>query len=232
MANILATGISHKEHLRVFDEIIEARLSQLELEKVLIYLIDTVDASALYSLAKQFDLLGFKGWRLVSTEQERRELIKKAIELHRYKGTPYAIREAVKAVGFFDIQIIEGGGVQYNATVAHDGSVTYGSADWALFRVIIDLGTVKGITAEAIFNLVSLINEYKNVRSTLIETGFRSTIIEDSPVSEDTGQILGRMPNIVDQIKTEVLYDGQYNYDKTARHSGSTEILDFKIIQL
>ena len=229
MANILATGISHKEHLRVFDEVIEARLNQLEIEKVLVYLVDTVDASALFSLATQFDVLGFKGWRLATTEQEQRELIKKAIELHRYKGTPFAIREAVKAVGFFDVDIVEGGGVLHNSTTNYDGSVTYGSTDWAVFRVLIDLGNVKGLTTETLDALVELINEYKNARSTLVETGFRATLSDDADIT-DSEQITLEYAGFTDLAKREFNYDGVYSYNGERQHDGTFDDIAITVV--
>lgn len=32
--------------------------------------------------------VGLEGWLFAANEQEKRELIKQAIELHKYKGTP------------------------------------------------------------------------------------------------------------------------------------------------
>lgn len=230
MANILATGISSREHLQVFDELIAERLSNLEIEKVLIYLIDTVDAGALFNLANQFDVLGFKGWRLATTELERRELLKKAIELHRLKGTPFAIREAAKAVGFFNIHILEGGGVLHNSTVNYDSSVTYGGADWAVFRVIVDLGNVKGISAATVDALVALINEYKNVRSVLLEVRFTATLREEMINVTDQDVLKIEVGGLTDDVRTELLYDATYNHDGSRQYDGSFDDLVINII--
>jgi phage tail P2-like protein len=51
--------------------------------------------------------LGYKGWKLANTEDDKRSLIKKAIELHRYKGTVWAVKEAMKSIGFTDAVLIE-----------------------------------------------------------------------------------------------------------------------------
>ncbi|MDI1471939.1 putative phage tail fiber protein [Thermodesulfovibrio sp. N1] len=79
-----------------FNELID-RLGSIDLTPLLIYIIDHVDSSALPHLAWQFHI---EGWELAETDKEKRTLIKRAIELHRYKGTPWAVKEAIKACGY------------------------------------------------------------------------------------------------------------------------------------
>lgn len=74
------------------------RVGDLDLTKLLIYWLDDVDASALPHLAKQFHVLGLEGWDYASTEAEKRALLKQAVELHRYKGTPWAVRQGIQRV--------------------------------------------------------------------------------------------------------------------------------------
>ncbi|AIN16398.1 phage tail fibers [Yersinia pseudotuberculosis] len=71
----------------------EEMFAELPLEVLLVYLIDLVKTPLLPLLAEQFHVLGDEGWNLTSTEGQRRELIKKAIEIHRLKGTPWALKE-------------------------------------------------------------------------------------------------------------------------------------------
>ncbi|MBI4691687.1 MAG: phage tail protein I, partial [Nitrospirae bacterium] len=66
-----------------------------KLDKLLVYLIDEVSADVLPFLAWQFHV---EGWELSGTESEKRTLIKNSIELHRYKGTPWAIENALKSI--------------------------------------------------------------------------------------------------------------------------------------
>ena len=82
------------------------RLSDLPVEKLLVYLVDAVDAQLLPELGRQFHLTGLEGWRLANTDEARRRLIKRSIALHRKKGTPWAVREALKPVGV-NVEIIE-----------------------------------------------------------------------------------------------------------------------------
>lgn len=55
-----------------------------------------VDASALPALAEQFHVQGLEGWLFTTDEREKRELIKQAIELHKYKGTIWAVRRVLE----------------------------------------------------------------------------------------------------------------------------------------
>ena len=72
------------------------RAEALDLTKELVYWIDTVDASALPVLARQFHVMGLEGWDYAATEAEQRALLKQAVELHRFKGTPWAVRQGIK----------------------------------------------------------------------------------------------------------------------------------------
>lgn len=59
--------------------------------------IDSLSGEILGLLAWQFHI---EGWEIAKTEEEKRALIKKAIELHRYKGTRWAVINALKACGY------------------------------------------------------------------------------------------------------------------------------------
>lgn len=120
------------------------RLGTIDLTPLLIYIIDNVDKSALPHLAWQFHI---EGWELAETEEEKRALIKKAIELHRYKGTRWAVKEALNALNIqADIKEWfepEGSGEPYtfNIKLAFEKDV------------------------KNISYLVGVIDKYKNVRS-------------------------------------------------------------------
>ena len=83
-------------NLKIFDEICEERFAGLDLECILVSIIDNVPADALPHLAEQYHITGNEGWLQALNEQEKRELIKSAIKMHRYKGTKYAIEEIFK----------------------------------------------------------------------------------------------------------------------------------------
>jgi phage tail P2-like protein len=120
--------------------------------KVLIYpRIDEIeDEKLLDLLAWQFHI---EGYDQAQTIQEKRNLIKNAIELHRYKGTPYAIKKVFQALGL-DASLQE--------WFDYDGEPYK-------FKVL-----VKSIIQDedTYRRLIELINEYKNVRSWLDAIGF------------------------------------------------------------
>ncbi|MCS3806685.1 phage tail P2-like protein [Chromobacterium alkanivorans] len=75
------------------------RISQQDLSPLLVYLVDQVDTELLPVLAEQFHVMGDEGWLLASDERQQRALIKRAIELHRYKGTLWAVQEVFRVLG-------------------------------------------------------------------------------------------------------------------------------------
>ena len=83
------------------------RMGTLPIDKDLIYLIDRVDAQLLPNLAWQFHLTYFEGWGAARTEPERRRIIRQSIAIHRKKGTPWAIKQALRFLGDIDVRIID-----------------------------------------------------------------------------------------------------------------------------
>ena len=89
----LAKDPNYQALVRLLDQ-----WQELDLTRLLIYWLDDVDVSALPHLAKQFHVLGLEGWDYAMTETEQRELLKQAVELHRYKGTPWAVRQGIRHI--------------------------------------------------------------------------------------------------------------------------------------
>lgn len=231
MDNIVASGISNREHLTAFDRIAEARFLALEIEKVLIYIIDTVDADALLPLAEQFDLMGYRGWKLAKTEQEKRDLIKRAIELHRYKGTPYGVKEALRSIGFENTIIQERIGNLHNGVLTHNGSVNHGGGNWATFRVIFDLGNTNGISSVQTADLLALIEEYKNVRSHLLGYSWRATLDDEVATSEEF-QIKVIYSEDVEVVGFGIDHNGTGTYNGTYQHNRNQDTLLITDIEL
>lgn len=146
---LLPPPLAADDRYQVLGAIAAARLSDIDLTPVLVYLIDTVDPTALPVLADQFHILG-EGWQFARTEAEQRQLLKRAIELHRYKGTPWAIQQVLD-------------------TLQLSGKVSewfdYGGQPYH-FKISVDV-TSRGIDADTLSMLTTLVNEYKNVRSHL-----------------------------------------------------------------
>ncbi len=141
---------------KVFDELF-SRFQNLDTDVLLVYLIDKVDESALVHLAEQFHIMGNEGWLQTKTEAEKREIIKKAIQLHKYKGTKYAL---VKVLSSLNIN----GEIQ--EWFEYEGEP---------YHFKIDIFLQNYTYNEKIFeSLKKMIDEYKNVRSVLEEISIES----------------------------------------------------------
>ena len=114
------------------------RLDNIDLSVLMVFLVDIVDSSALPWLGEQFSLSG-DGWELAESDDVRRMLIKAAIELHRYKGTLWSIREVIRRFGFGEVDLIEGTGrLSYDGNRSYNGLFVHGdAAAWAVYRVIL-----------------------------------------------------------------------------------------------
>lgn len=209
---ILADSIAHIAHLQAFDLLVKKRFDEFELDKLLVYLIDTVSADAIPFLAKQFDVLGYKGFRLANTELEQREIIKKSIELHRFKGTLWAVKEALKSIGFGEAVIEE-----------------HVEGHWAKFRVTIDLGN-RALNVLEIDDLVRMIKEYKNTRSHLADLSY--TISFDDSITPIDDFFDGQ--NYIDEDGVTVGGDFKHNglvlRNGSRNYSRDTDVLTIEII--
>lgn len=216
--SILASAISEVPHMVAFDLLIKKRFGELQLEKLLVYMIDTVDSSALPFLADQFDVLGYKGMKLAVTEEQQREVIKKAILLKRHKGTVWAVKESLRSIGYPDANLIE-----------HAES---GPNGWATFRIEL-AGGDNAVSASQIDELVKMITEYKNERSHLVDLSYTIdfdpdvvTIIEDSfeNPSVDAG----------DTIKAggDFRHNGVVLRNGTRNYSSDSDLLEIEILSV
>jgi hypothetical protein len=176
MSNITPYSIG-AQHITAFEEVFKDRLAGIDISQVMANFIDNVSVNALPSIAKYWDILGNRGYGLAQTEAEKRAMIKRAHELHRYKGTPYAIKEGLKSIGFTQVTILEGVGgqsIKYDGTHAFNGSAQYGAMTlgyhWATFMVIA-LGH-PNVTPQVDAQARDIINLFKNARSLLVGVGY------------------------------------------------------------
>ena len=114
------------------------RMSDIDAVKLMPRLTELVAPEHLELLAESRSILGEDGYWLAESDETRRKLIKGAYQLHRYKGTPWAIREIVRRLGFGEVEIIEGlSNKKHNGDIRRDGSYTHGHTDrWAYYRII------------------------------------------------------------------------------------------------
>jgi phage tail P2-like protein len=208
MSNILASSIR--------DALAKHRLESIQLDRLLIYIIDTVDETALPFLAEQFDVLGYGGMRLATTVEQQREVIKRAIELKRYKGTVWAVKEALKTIGYPDANLVEH---------AEDGP-----NGWATFRIELD-GGENAISALAIDELVKMVNEFKNERSHLVDLSYTINLGTDNVVLHDESNENESIDDSdIVHAGGDFKYDGLQRYDGQRNYSQDSDVLTIQIL--
>jgi len=190
------------------------RLSGLPVEQLLVYLVDRVDARLLPELGRQFHISGLEGWQLADTDEARRGLIKRSIALHRKKGTPWGIKEALKAVGFNDFEIHEHlPQNHYDGSISHAGGEHYNAYGWAQFRVTADAGDDQPISAASTARLVETINEWKPVRCHLVDVQYRASVTETASSSEAT-TVVAELAQDDLHLWGHRLYDGSLSFNQ------------------
>ena len=150
LKEIVPPNLLQDQNIKALVEAIEPEFEKVKSEIVnaLIYpRIDELNEEVLDLLAWQFHI---EGYELATDITEKRNLVKKAIELHRYKGTKYAIEKACEALNITPVvkEWFEYGGEPY------------------YFKVDINL-KYQGLQSDTYDKLLNLIEEYKNLRSKL-----------------------------------------------------------------
>ncbi|WP_373275926.1 phage tail protein I [Serratia marcescens] len=129
---LMTPPLARDERFRLLAQL-TGRLQDLDLTPLLVYLIDLTEVSALPWLAEQLSLMGDNGWSLAESDSARRAMLKNAIELHRYKGTPWSVREVIRRLGFGEVELKEGGGGLDPHIAAQFPKETL----WAVYRVML-----------------------------------------------------------------------------------------------
>jgi P2-related tail formation protein len=110
---------------------------------------------------------------LALTEGAQRDLLKSAIGLHRFRGTPWAIKQALASLGWPTVTLLEGqtswGGFAYPS-----------SEGWAVFRVMIELAAGQGVSIGAASTAAAAANFFKPARAWLDSVWFAVPAITDA----------------------------------------------------
>lgn len=114
------------------------RLNRLDKSQIMTSFVDLVPVEFLELLAEKWSVTGYDGWLLAESTEAKRKLIKRAVELHRYKGTPWAMREIIRQLGFGEVLIDEGGLKKHNGLIRlRNGFHRRGStSNWAEYQLI------------------------------------------------------------------------------------------------
>lgn len=219
--NILPDSLAGVPHLAAFDAVAADRMNAIEIENLLVYIVDTVSASALPYLAHQFDIEGFAGYKLATTDQQRRDIIKQAIELKRYSGTVWAIKQAMLLVGYTDATIVEG--------------IDTGDpdTDWARFSISSELGDTVGIEGTSQSYLAKLILSYKPARSYLEGIAYTLGISDVLSAIKDTLNLTYEAPTFDEDLGYIArFHNGTITRNGSARYLESHDTLVINIVNV
>lgn len=132
------------------------RLNLLDKSQIMTSFVDLVPTEFLELLAEKWSVTGYDGWLLAESEDAKRKLIKRAVELHRYKGTPWAMREIIRQLGFGEVLIDEGGAKKHNGRIQlRNGFHKRGDlSNWAEYQLIFLTNPVSKSKAKIIASAV------------------------------------------------------------------------------
>jgi P2-related tail formation protein len=113
------------------------------------------------------------------TEVSQRELLESAISLHRFRGTPWSVKQALASLGWTQIALLEG-------QLSWGGDAYPSNQGWAVFRVMIDLADGQGVSSGAASTALAAVNFFKPARAWLDSIWFVPPAISDAgPVPSD-----------------------------------------------
>jgi P2-related tail formation protein len=107
------------------------------------------------------------------TDAAQRETLKNAIPLHRFRGTPWAVKQALRSLGWTEVSLLEGqaswGGTQYPA-----------NQGWAVFRVMINLSAGQEVSGAVVSTAAVAVNFFKPARAWLDSIWFVTPPVSDA----------------------------------------------------
>lgn len=184
---LIPAGIRDVSTVAMYDLI--DRMGTVDLTPLLVYIIDNVTETALPHLIQQFHVAGLEGARLAENATNKRALLKRAIALHRLKGTPAGIKQALAEIGFGDTVIIErSGDIHYDGVTSFDGLYHYASVGgWAEYKITIG----RPVTEDQAGLIQAMCKEFAPARCHLYEIDYTEAAL---------------------RYNGEHLYNGTYNH--------------------
>jgi phage tail P2-like protein len=194
-ASLLPDNATRAE--RAVSEAVAARLSAITTPLRQLWDPETCRADLLPWLAWA---LSVDDWDPIWPEATRRAAVAESIEIHRRKGTPWAVKQSLIRLGFTYVEILEGTNQRYDGSIAYNGISTYGNEFGPYeFAVLLNPaeavagGTTGELSAELIAEINRRIDMAKNERSKLVAI-----------------------------YQYRLYYDGVHSYDGSNQYDGGT----------
>jgi hypothetical protein len=224
MTDLIQPSIADQRYL-AYQRLL-ARQDEIDLTPLLIYRLASVGSDVLPSLAWQLHLQGADGWNLATTDAQRRDLIQNSILLHRTKGTPGGVEQALARVGFPSARVQErvreveagpaarhNGQFRRNGYLRRDARQVPRDRSWATFRVTLDAVDYDRARL-SLDDIRAVIESYKRAVCWLTDISFRIDVpVEIVTVTDSAAFAIAFGP--VDRW-----WDGP-RHDGTLRRSGA-----------
>ena len=213
--SILPSPLSAVPHVWALDYVAKEALGDVPTMKLLLLFLDTVDAQALPYLAELFDVAGAKGYAYAITEADKRQLLKDSIELHRVKGSVWAVKKSLEQAGYASGVLTEGSG-----------------GHWANFRVTVPFGTFP-IDYEQIATGARLVNEYKPARSHFEGFYYSGLNFSDDSTLADGTLTSSSGTLFADGMSTGAApfaYNGAQPYNGLHNYNQDTDVITINIV--
>jgi len=91
----------------------------------------------LWELARQFDVAG-PLYQAMTCRAKKEQLVKMALRLQRKRGTPWAVEEVMRLLGYTDAKVLDRvNALIYNGEADHDGLYNFdaGFEEWSDYRI-------------------------------------------------------------------------------------------------
>lgn len=146
--NLIPEGIKDESTIAMSKCIDE--ISNTDVSKVLVYLLNNVHPTVLDYLAKQFHVEGIEGWAFAETTEDKIRLIENSIPMHKVKGTIPSVITSLSSLSY-ETQIVKY--TDYNGIPKH-------------YKIKI-ISTEKDLSLQNQANIIEMTDEYKQQNSVL-----------------------------------------------------------------
>lgn len=130
--------------------------------------------------------LAVDGWELAESVDAKRALIKGSLALHRKRGTPWAVREVIRRLGFGEVTLVEGRVARRrDGLITRNGDHVHGRANaWAEYIVKLQAA----ITKDQADKLRATLERYAPARSHLATLDYTAVPIRHNGAAIRDGQ--------------------------------------------
>ncbi len=157
--------------------------------------------------------LSVDSWDSSWSEAAKRAACARSIAIHRRKGTPWAVKEGLRAIGYAEASLSERlPSLSYDGQEIYSGANGYGDgAGWARFSVGLDLGEAMGVSREETAKLVRHVERWKPERSHLAAIVFSATVSDLVEMAE--AETLAAHDGQAEVLPWGARYDGTMLHD-------------------